>query len=75
MNFQKEAWLELTARCAINATIVAASQKRFFKFYHLTLCETRTIFLFPPFMTDTAIAVVLNSIKKTDPRIKSKLLG
>lgn len=63
MNFQEEAWLELTVLCAIDSTVVAASQKRFFKFYHLTLWKTRAVFLLLPFMTDVAVAVVLNYTK------------
>lgn len=40
-------------------TVVAASQKRFFRFYHLTLWKTHTVFHSQPFITDV-IKKILN---------------
>lgn len=41
----KGIWLELNARRTINGTeVVTACQKRFFKFYHLTVWKTHAVF-------------------------------
>ena len=65
MNFREKAQLEFTARCMINGAVVAASEKRIFKFYHLILLKTHAIFLFLPFMTNVAVAVELKYTKQS----------
>lgn len=56
MHFQ-EVQLEFTARCMINGTIVAASEKGLSNFI-TSFCRRHIIFLFLPFMTDVAIVEV-----------------